>query len=113
MLSYVPFSKSTGKLGLRDFGGSPTHISSRSPKLEGQYDRTDSNYESRANDQEEISKFLDSVFGSKKTMSYAEYAAFNQEISSEMFYSIMKVLQDTLPCTRNFFRLKRNYRVKN
>jgi hypothetical protein len=30
-----------------------------------------------------------------------------------MFYSIMFTLHERLPCTQNFFKLKRDYRNKN
>ena len=30
-----------------------------------------------------------------------------------MFYSIMSVLHERLPCAANFFRLKKIYRTKN
>ena len=33
-------------------------------------------------------------------------------VSSEMFFSIMRVLHDTLPCTKNFGRKRKNYRLK-
>ena len=42
-------------------------------------------------------------------MSYYDYAEVNKEVSSEMFYSIMSVLYERLPCSKNFFRMKENY----
>jgi len=34
----------------------------------------------------------------------------NQDVSSEMFCSLMRVLHDHLPCTKNFFIQKHRYR---
>lgn len=42
-------------------------------------------------------------------MSYSDYAEVNKEVSSEMFYSVMSVLYERLPCSQNFFRMKENY----
>ena len=55
---------------------------------------------------------MDNVFGDKNTLSFEEYLAFNREVSSEMFYSIMSLLHERLPCAPNFFRLKKIYRSK-
>ena len=52
------------------------------------------------------------VFGSKNMISFDEYLHFNKDVSSEMFYSIMGVLHERLPCAQNFFRLKKIYRNK-
>jgi hypothetical protein len=46
-------------------------------------------------------------------INFEEYLNFNKKVSSEMFYSIMSVLHERLPCAANFFRLKKIYRTKN
>lgn len=46
-------------------------------------------------------------------ITFDEYLNFNKKVSSEMFYSIMAVLHERLPCAPNFFRLKKIYRTKN
>ena len=58
--------------------------------------------------------FLAKVFPNdkKQTISFDEYANFNKVVSSEMFFSLMSVLHDRLPCAPNFFRLKRIFRTK-
>jgi len=33
----------------------------------------------------------------------------NEEVTSEMFLSIMTLLQSKLPCSTNYFRYKENY----
>ncbi len=46
-------------------------------------------------------------------ITFEEYLNFNKKVSSEMFYSIMSVLHERLPCAPNFFRLKKIYMTKN
>lgn len=45
-------------------------------------------------------------------MNYKEYAHVNNQVSSEMFYSLMAILHMQLPVAQNFFRLKRKYRLR-
>ena len=59
-----------------------------------------------------INQFTDNIFGARTCLKYAEYNQVNQLVSSEMFYSIMRVLHEKLPCTKNFFRMKKQYREK-
>lgn len=54
--------------------------------------------------------FLDKIFGKKSVLNFADYSHINTKITSEMFYSILRVLHDTLPCTKNFNRRKKTYR---
>lgn len=49
------------------------------------------------------------MFNDKKRLNYEEYVQINQEISSEMFLSILTLLQSSLPCSVNFYRYKNNY----
>jgi hypothetical protein len=50
---------------------------------------------------------------SNGSITFEDYLNFNKKVSSEMFYSIMSVLHERLPCAPNFFRLKKIYRTKN
>ena len=59
--------------------------------------------------QEEIQILLKNVFGEKKRINYEEYVKINQEITSEMFLSILTLLQTNLPCSVNYYRYKNNY----
>jgi hypothetical protein len=52
---------------------------------------------------------LDEVYGTKKRLDFAEYKRVNFEDTSEMFLSIMLMLQTHLPCSENFFRYRQNY----
>ena len=53
---------------------------------------------------------MDKIFANKRVLTLQDYSSFNQNVSSEMFYSVMRVLYDTLPCTKNFLRKKRQFR---
>jgi hypothetical protein len=63
-------------------------------------------------DQEEINRLIDKVFEGKckKLINFEEYQAFNMNVSSEMFVSIMSLLHERLPCAPNCFRLKKIFR---
>ena len=63
----------------------------------------------RVQTQEEISLLIANVFEDKKRLNYEEYAKINQEVSSEMFLSIITLMQTQLPCSVNFYRYKNNY----
>ena len=55
---------------------------------------------------------MDSVFNTKKEINYDDYQKINKEVSSEMFYSLMAILHEKLPCSQNVFRLKKMYRMR-
>ncbi len=63
----------------------------------------------RVQTQEEISLLIANVFVDKKRLNYDDYVHVNQELSSEMFLSIISLLQTNLPCSVNFYRYKNNY----
>lgn len=73
-------------------------------------------YRDRVSDQEDIRMFTENIFNNNvsgctsKHMSYKHYEYVNYNISSEMFYSLMAVLHERLPCAQGFFRLKKKYR---
>lgn len=76
-------------------------------------------YKDRVTDQEDIKNFVSMVFEStahqgkgSQLITFDDYLNFNKKVSSEMFYSIMSVLHERLPCAPNFFRLKKIYRTK-
>lgn len=66
-------------------------------------------YMDRVQTQEEISSLLVNVFGDKKRINYEDYCNINQELSSEMFLSILTLLQTELPCSVNYYKYKNNY----
>lgn len=63
----------------------------------------------RLETQKEISVLVANVFGDKKKVSYEDYANINENVTSEMFLSIMTLLQSNLPCSANYFRYKANF----
>jgi len=63
----------------------------------------------RVQTQEEISLLIKNVFGDKKRINYEDYIKINQEMTSEMFLSILTLLQTNLPCSVNYYRYKNNY----
>lgn len=65
----------------------------------------------RIQTQEEIQLLITSVFGDKKRINHDDYVKINQEITSEMFLSILTLLQTNLPCSVNFYRYKNNYEM--
>lgn len=73
-------------------------------------------YFDRISDQEEIRKFLEDIFKAQhagcdgKKMNYKQFEYINKTISSEMFYSLMAILHERLPCSKNFFRMKKTFR---
>lgn len=111
LLLYVPFKRE------EELTQPGTPLSPKSPlrrqNTEGLYDRSQSDYFTRKNDEGEINKFTAQVFGNKTAISYQEYADINSNVSSEMFTSLMRVLHDCLPCSKNFFHMKRQYRARN
>ena len=46
-------------------------------------------------------------------MNYQQYEYVNQNVSSEMFYSLMSILHEKLPCAKNFYRLRNKFRSKD
>lgn len=102
LLSYVSFRSGRAK--------SPIETS---PTKEGMYDARDKDYNERTLEQDKILMFLGQVFEHQESISFVEYDRINREVSSEMFYSLMFTLHEKLPCTQNFFKLKRDYRDKN
>ncbi len=43
-------------------------------------------------------------------MDYDYYNYVNTEISSEMFYSLMKILHEKLPLSKNYYVMRKNFR---
>ena len=111
LLLYVPFRREDELTQ----PGTPISPGSslRRQGVEGLYDRSQSDYFTRKNDEGEINKFTSQVFGQKTSINYQEYADINSNVSSEMFTSMMRVLHDCLPCSKNFFHMKRMYRARN
>lgn len=52
---------------------------------------------------------IENVFGESKRLNYEEFLKINKDVTSEMFLSIMTLLQNSLPSSTNFYRFKKNY----
>lgn len=61
--------------------------------------------------QEEIEKFLDHIFGTKKRISQDDFIKINKEVSSEMFLALIILVQSQLPSSENFYRFKKNFEI--
>ena len=107
LLLYVPFKREDALVSTLS---QMTPTSPKKQGTEGLYDRSQSDYFTRKNDEGEINKFTAQVFGNKTLINFHEYTDINSNISSEMFTSLMRVLHDSLPCSKNFFHMKRQWR---
>ena len=58
----------------------------------------------RLQNQTEIQNLLNDVFGEKRRIDLEEFKRINTEVTSEMFLSLLILLQNSLPCTENFYR---------
>ena len=53
---------------------------------------------------------LNGVFTEEnKRICYEDFVHINENVTSEMFLSIITLMQTNLPCAKNFFRYKANY----
>lgn len=120
MMSYLPLNRNVGvqdvqdiidQRGLKNAEMSPTKLTKEglgnTEKGKG--------FEERNSHQQEIKVFTDSVFKDlpKQRMDYKQYDKLNKQQSSEMFYSIMAILHERLPCSLNYFRMRRKFKETN
>ena len=63
----------------------------------------------RLKNQNEIQLLINEVFGQKRRINLEEFMRINIENTSEMFLSILILLQNSLPCTENFYRYQKNF----
>ena len=123
MLSYMQFNRNVEaknvQSALEARMMSPVRGGSRFQKQEGLFQEDEGknvDYKDRLSDQEEIKKFTDDIFKNKTCgvsgshMNFKQYEAINNSVSSEMFYSLMCVLHEKLPCAKNFYRLRKQFR---
>lgn len=43
-------------------------------------------------------------------MNFKQYETINKTVSSEMFYSLMAVLHEKLPCSMGYFRMRKKFK---
>ena len=59
---------------------------------------------------EQITTLLHGLFGETgKSIGFEEFVSLNENVTSEMFLSIISLLQTCLPCATNFYRQQANY----
>ena len=95
ILSYVPFRN--GTIGPAEC----TFSSYLKSEKEGLYlpdDGRNMNYSDRVAEQKDIKQFLEKVFKNRQSLSYRDYEHFNKNVSSEMFFSLMAIIHERLPC---------------
>ena len=126
MMSYMPFNRDVmvhnvqqliDQKGMKaSMCDSPSRR--RESAKEGLYQEKEGknvDYADRINDQEEIKVFTDMLFSSKygvtgSKMNYEQYDKINKQHTSEMFYSLMAILHEKLPCSMNYFRMRRKFK---
>lgn len=141
MMSYMPFQRNiqiqAAQKQIELNGGSSPVRNQRQRQKEGLYQDEEGRnlgYHDRERDQEEIKQFLESIFShgnsehspvklngfqqlspglQGRRMNFSQYDNVNKNVSSEMFYSLMAVLHEKLPCAKNFYRLRNNFRRKD
>ena len=80
---------------------------------EGLYLRSegkDMNEEERLANNKQIKKFVSLVFKQKSSMNCREFIDFNTNVSSEMFISVISILQERLPCSHYVYRIKKTFK---
>lgn len=105
VLSYVPFKRKVSE------SVNMPPIPSQPGIGEGQYENAET-FKSRNDDCKVIYEFVDVIFQDRKVLKLEDYIQINKNVSSEMFYSLMRVLHEKLPCTKNFFNKRKHYRQK-
>ena len=70
----------------------------------------DMNEEERLANNKQIKKFVSLVFKQKANMNCREFIDFNTNVSSEMFVSVISILQERLPCSHYVYRAKKTFK---
>ena len=68
------------------------------------------NMQQRQNEQREIRSFVSCAFQEVSKFDINHYTDFNTNISSEMFVSVMSILQERLPCSQFYFRQRKLFK---
>lgn len=69
------------------------------------------NFEERVAALQEMYKILDNCFCQKDKITLMEFQKITEEISSDMFLSMLSLFRERLPCSENYWRYKRNYEI--
>jgi Ca2+-binding EF-hand superfamily protein len=100
VLSYIPSRKLNSSLSVDD---SSNEREKPQPTQEGLYNRSegkDMGEEERGSNQKQIKQFVTMVFSNdRKFLNLKDFIEFNKSVSSEMFISVISVIQERLPCS--------------
>jgi Ca2+-binding EF-hand superfamily protein len=127
MMSYMPFNRNIPvqnvqslleQKGMENLNSSPGLRLNRAKQREGMYQEEEGknvDYKDRISDQEEIKQFTESVFSAQNgiysnQMNHKQYEAINHNLSSEMFYSLMAILHERLPCSQMYFKMRKDFK---
>lgn len=58
--------------------------------------------------QETIIRYADGLFGSQKYLEFEDFVRITKKRSSDLFFMVMAILHERLPCGNNLFRLKKS-----
>lgn len=114
VLSYIPIRRNTSSLTVDDLSLEREDCSSKNSKQEGLYNRSDGkdmNDEERGSNQKQIKQFVSLVFDRRLTLTLKEFIEFNLSVSSEMFISVISIIQERLPCSSYVFRQKKLFKT--
>lgn len=112
LLSYIPFKRpingaaSQGTERVSGDAASSTNGGESLPNRETANAST-MNEEERSLEQREIKSFVQQAFQEVPRFPIDQYLEFNSSISSEMFVSVMSIIQERLPCSSFYFRQRR------
>jgi type I restriction-modification system DNA methylase subunit len=103
--------------GVSPVGANRASMLQKLPANEGMYQAEEGRHQDHKDklaEQEEVMQFVDRIFtefpADQKHMTFENYTHIINQVSSEMFLSLMALLHQKLPCAANCFRLKRLYR---
>ena len=57
-------------------------------------------------------KISDMCFGDKERINFQEFSKINEEIASDMLLSVLNLFREKLPCSENYWRLKRTFELE-
>lgn len=69
------------------------------------------NFEDRVQALQEMYAILDNCFLQKEKITLEDFQKITEEISSDMFLSMLSLFRERLPCSENYWRYKRNYEI--
>jgi len=69
-------------------------------------------FEDRLANQKEIANITEKMFSTKEKIDYKDFKSFNTKESSETILCVLKSLKTHIPCTDNFYKYLKEYRLE-